>query len=61
MSSSLALSVMLSSSSSEPSTLSKALALAPGDLGDVGRIRCPALEDVFPDEEEVNSPDHWSN
>lgn len=35
-----ALSFMLSSSS-EPSTLSNALTLATGDLGEVGRIRCP--------------------
>lgn len=40
--SSLALSVILSSSS-DPSTLSNALAVATGDLGEVGLIRCPAL------------------
>lgn len=40
--SSLALSVMLSSSS-DPSTLSKALALATGDLGEVGLTREPVL------------------
>lgn len=40
--SSLQLSVVLSSSS-EPSTLSNAAALTPGDLGEVGRIRSAAL------------------
>jgi hypothetical protein len=40
--SSLALSVMLSSSS-DPSTLSKALALATGDLGEVDLRREPVL------------------
>jgi hypothetical protein len=40
--SSLELSVMLSSSS-DPSTLSKALALAPGDFGEVGLIKLPGL------------------
>lgn len=40
--SSLELSGKLSSSS-DPSTLSKALALATGDLGEVGLIICPAL------------------
>lgn len=55
---SLALSVILSSSS-DPSTLSKALALATGDLGEVGRIRLPVLlaelasSVDFPEKEEV--------
>lgn len=40
--SNLVLSVKLSSSS-EPSKLSKALALATGDLGEVGLIRCADL------------------
>lgn len=40
--SSLPLSVILSSSS-DPSTLSNALALATGDFGEVGLTRCPAL------------------
>lgn len=40
--SNLELSVILSSSS-DPSTLSKALALATGDFGEVGLIRFPAL------------------
>lgn len=40
--SSLELSVILSSSS-DPSTLSKALALAPGDFGEVGLIKLPGL------------------
>ena len=55
---SLELSVMLSSSS-DPSTLSKALALATGDLGEVGRIRLPVLLTElassvdFPEKEEL--------
>lgn len=56
--SSLALSVMLSSSS-DPSTLSKALALATGDLGEVGLRREPVLlvepasPEDFPDTKET--------
>jgi len=39
------------SSSSDPSTLSKALALATGDFGDAGLIRCADLPADFPRKE----------